>query len=425
VNHSTDAARFRWLVLAVFVLSTAINYLDRTTLAQLAAPISDEFHLSNAQYGLVQTAFFIPYAATATFAGLLIDNIGLNWAASLAVGLWSLAGIATGFSRGLVALVVCRAVLGLAEAGGIPAAAKAIHQYLRPAERSLGNAVNQMGVSFGIMAATPLATGMALWKGWRSAFIVTGLLGLLWIPLWNLVARVAPAAPLPKPEAGSRTAMLLDRRLWTFMVANALSMVGYSLWTVWTPKYFMKVHHLTLAEAAWYTWIPPLCALLGGIAGGWLSLRLVDRGVPALPARFRVCLLAAGISLVTALLPFAPHPAWTCAGISLSFAAVAAFSVNMYSMPLDAFGGARAAFAVSFLTASAGAIAATISYPIGKIVDLWGYAPVTSVAAVTPLAACAVLWGAKSIRESRGADPLFRGWSTERPSAGSPPRTVR
>lgn len=398
MNRASDAARLRWLVLAVFVLSTAINYLDRTTLAQLAAPISDEFHLSNAQYGLVLTAFFIPYATAAPFAGWIIDTVGLSWAASLAVGLWSLAGIATGLSRGLLALVICRAVLGLAEAGGIPAAAKAIHQYLRPAERSLGNALNQTGVSVGIMAATPLATVLALWKGWRSAFIVTGLLGLLWIPLWNGVARLVPAATLPKPDAAARTAMLFDRRLWTFIVANALSMVGYSLWTSWTPKYLMKVHHLTLAEAAWYTWIPPLCALVGGFAGGWLSLRLVDRGVPALLARFRVCLLAGGVSLLTVFLPYAPHPAWTCAGISLSFAAVAAFSVNMYSMPLDAFGGARAAFAVSFLTASAGGIAATISYPIGKLVDLYGYTPVTSVAAITPLAACAVLWGTRSIR---------------------------
>jgi ACS family hexuronate transporter-like MFS transporter len=322
----------------------------------------------------------------------------LNRAASLAVGLWSLAGIGTGFSRSLAALVACRAVLGLAEAGGIPAAAKAIHQYLRPAERSLGNALNQMGVSIGIIAATPLATALALWKGWRSAFLVTGLLGLLWIPLWNWVSRLVPSAPLPKPEAGARTAMLQDRRLWTFIVANGLSMVGYSLWTGWTPKYLMKVHHLTLAEAAWYTWIPPLCALLGGIAGGWLSLRMVDRGVPVLPARFRVCLLAGGLSLVTGVLPYAPHAAWSCAGISLSFAAVAAFSVNMYSMPLDAFGGARAAFAVSFLTASAGAIAAFISYPIGRVVDLYGYTPVTCVAAITPLAACAVLWGTRSVR---------------------------
>src|SRR5207302_9876170 len=129
----------------------------------------------------------------------------------------------------------------------IPAAGKAIHQYLRPAERSLGNALNQVGVSVGIMVATPLATVLALRAGWRSAFLVTGILGLAWIPLWNWAARRVPAVAPPKPEPTDRVAMLRDRRLWTFVVANALSMVGYSLWTVWTPKYFMTVHHLTLA----------------------------------------------------------------------------------------------------------------------------------------------------------------------------------
>ena len=398
MNAAPEAARFRWLVLSVFVLSTAINYLDRVTLAQLAAPISEEFHLSNAQYGLIWTAFYIPYTICAPLAGLLIDLIGLGRAATLAVGLWSLAGIATGFTRGLGGLVACRTVLGLAEAGGIPAAGKAIHQYLRPAERSLGNALNQVGVSLGILAATPLATGLALRTGWRSAFVVTGTLGLAWIPLWNWAARHAPASAPIKPEPGDRSALLRDPRLWTFIIANALSMVGYSLWTVWTPKYLMTVHHLSLGEVARYTWIPPLCALAGGLSGGWLSLRMVDAGVVPIAARFRVCFAAAVISLVAALLPFAPHPAWACAGISLSFAAVAAFSVNMYTMPLDAFGAARAAFAVSFLTASAGAIAATISYPIGKVVDLYGYSPVTSVAAVTPLAACALLWFTRSAR---------------------------
>jgi len=126
------AARFRWLVLAVFVLSSAINYLDRQSLATLAPLVRAEFHLSNAQYGLILTAFSIAYMASAPFAGMLIDGIGLNRAISLAVGLWSCAGIATGFTRGLGGLVGCRGVLGVGEAAGIPASGKAIYQYLRP-----------------------------------------------------------------------------------------------------------------------------------------------------------------------------------------------------------------------------------------------------------------------------------------------------
>jgi len=398
VTPRADASRLRWLVLAVFVLSSAINYLDRQALAMLAPVVRGEFRLSHADYGLILTAFSITYAAGAPFAGMLIDRIGLNRAISLAVGLWSCAGIATGFTRGLVGLVCWRAVLGIAEAAGIPAAGKAIHQYVQPAERALGNAVNQAGVSLGLILAPPLATWLAVRSGWREAFIVTGALGLAWIPLWNWTARRIPAAPPSKAEAGSAAGMLRDRRLWAFVLANALSMVGYSLWTNWTTQYLVDAHHLTLVQAAWYAWIPPLFALLGGAAGGWLSLRLVDRGLGAIAARARVCLMASLAALVTAAIPAAPTAAWASAGISLSIFAVAAFSVNMYTLPLDAFGGPRAAFAVSILVSSYGAVQAVVSPAFGKAIDLWGYTPVTTVAAVMPLAACAVLWGTRSVR---------------------------
>lgn len=397
MTHPADAARFRWLVLAVFVLSSAINYLDRQTLAMLAPVLRAEFRLSNTEYGFILTAFSLTYAAGAPFAGAMIDRLGLNRGISLAVGLWSCAGIATGFTRGLGGLVGCRAVLGLAEAGGIPAAGKAIHQYLRPAERALGNAVNQAGVSLGLILAPPVATYLAVRAGWRQAFVFTGLLGLLWIPVWNWAARHAGSAAAPKLDARSSAEMLRDRRLWAFVAANALSMIGYSLWTNWTTLYLVEVHRLSLVEAAWYAWIPPVFAAGGGFAGGWLSLHWMDRGLAALPARFRVCVAASVISLATAAVPLAPNAAWASAGISLSIFAVSAFSVNMYTLPLDAFGGARAAFAVSILVASYGGVQAIVSPAFGKIIDLYGYAPLTMVAAFMPLAACAVLWRTRSV----------------------------
>ena len=398
MTGNSDAARYRWLVLAVFVLSTAINYLDRATLAALAPTLRGEFHLSNTQIGWIGSAFNLTYAASAPFAGMLIDTIGLNWAISFAVGLWSCAGIATGFTRGLAGLVGCRAVLGAAEAAGIPAAGKAIHQYLRPAERALGNAANQAGVSIGAILAPPLAVAIAVRSGWRAAFVVTGALGLAWIPLWNWAARRARAAPLPKLKPGASAAMLRDRRLWAFVAANALNMTGYFLWFNWTTLYLVDVHRLTQQQSAWYAWIPPLFAGLGGVSGGWLSLRIAERGVGAAPARFRVCLAASVIALATAALPFAPNAAWASAGISLGIFAVAAFSVNMYTLPLDTFGGAPAAFAVSILVASYGAVSAVISPAIGAVIDAHGYTPVTTVVALTPLAACAVLWGTRSVR---------------------------
>jgi MFS transporter, ACS family, hexuronate transporter len=384
-------ARIRWLVLAVFVLSSAINYLDRQTLATLAKLVREEFGLSNTGYGMILAAFSVTYAAGAPFAGLLIDRVGLNRAIGAAVAVWSLAGIATGFTRGIAGLVACRAVLGMAEAAGIPAAGKAIHLYLRPAERALGNAVNQAGISLGLILAPPLATWLAVRYGWRNAFVITGALGLLWIPLWRRASRLAPIETAPASVPGAAYAILRQPRLWAFVAANALSMIGYSLWTNWTTLYLIDVHRLTLVEAAWYAWIPPLFATLGGAAGGWASLRWVEQGVPALDARFRACFAAALLSLAPAAIPLLPTPALASAGISLGIFAVSAFSVNMYTMPLDAFGGARAAFAVSILVSSYGAVQAIVSPIFGKVIDTHGYAPLCLVAALAPLAACGVL----------------------------------
>ena len=390
------AERFRWLLLAVFVLSSAINYLDRQALATLAPLVRAEFHLSRAEYGWILGVFSITYALSAPLAGMLTDRIGLNRAASLAIGVWSCAGIATGFTRGLGSLIGCRAVLGAAEAGGIPAAGKAIHLYLRPPERALGNAINQAGVSLGAILAPPLATWIALRSGWRHAFIFTGILGLLWIPVWNWAARRVPAAAAPAPAQSGAAEILRDRRLWAFVAANALSMVGYSLWTNWTTQYLVDAHSLTVRQAAWYAWIPPFVAMGGGFAGGWLSLRIMRGGTPAAAARFRVCFAAALLALVTAAIPAAPTPAWAIAGISLSFFAVSAFSVNTYTLPLDTFGAARAAFAVSLLVASYGAAQLVVSPAFGAIIDRYGYTPVTTFTALTPLAACAVLRGMRS-----------------------------
>jgi ACS family hexuronate transporter-like MFS transporter len=317
--------------------------------------------------------------------------MGLDRAILLAVAVWSCASIATGFTAGLAGLIACRALLGVAEAAGIPAAGKAIHQYLLPAERALGNAVNQMGVSLGLVLAPPVATWIAVRHGWRAAFIVTGALGLLWIPLWIRTARLAPAPQPQQQPLRHDLGLLRSPRLWAFVLANALAMVGYSFWTNFTVSYLVDVHRLSLTAAAAYSWIPFGFAALGGLGGGWLSLYWMRHGHAAVPARTQVCLLAALVSLATAAVPYLRTPAGSAAGISLAMFAVAAFSVNMYTLPLDTFGGARAAFAVSILVAAYGAVQALISPLFGSLIDHYGFAPVCRIAAVTPLAAFGVL----------------------------------
>ena len=237
--------RLRWVALSVFVVASCLNYLDRQILATLAPLISAEFHLSNEDYGYVLAAFSIVYTVAAPVAGWFIDRAGLNRGISFSVALWSLAGMLTGAVSSLTGLLFTRSALGLAESGGVPATGKALRLYLLPRERAFGNAISQLGLSVGAMIAPFAATGLAMRYGWRSAFVITGLVGFLWIPLWRWTAR-----RIPPVDDGSSTGarsplgvLLADRRLWGLIAANVLGMTCYTLWTNWTTIFLVREHH--------------------------------------------------------------------------------------------------------------------------------------------------------------------------------------
>ena len=187
------------MVVGVLVLSTSLSFLDRQVLAALAPILKQEFSLSNEGYGYIVSAFSLAYAIVALPAGAFIDRVGLTRGISAVVAVWSLAAMATGLTGGLAGLVACRAWLGAAEAGGIPATGKGFALYLEPRERAMGTALNQVGITLGMVAAPLFAGWLAVAYGWRAAFVATGALGFLWIPLWLVVLRWvrAPQADVP------------------------------------------------------------------------------------------------------------------------------------------------------------------------------------------------------------------------------------
>ena len=397
------SASARWAAIAVIALSSALNFLDRQVLAALAPQLMREFRLSLAQYGDVIFAFSICYALAAPLAGLFIDRLGLRIATSIAVAAWSLAGLATGLTRSLGQLVLCRSVLGVAEGGGIPSTGKACAVYLQPGERALGSGITQMGLSLGAVVAPILAESCARLWGWRSAFMVAGGLGFVWIPFWLWISRRAPAAARPAvnaqpaphsaelpPPAGAR-AILSDPRYLAILAANVLLMLVYSLWVNWTTIFLVRIHHLAQHQAnVQLAWIPPVFASAGGLFGGWLALHWFS-GHNIVTARLRIVLTSALALLATALIPFAPGAAAATALICLSFFACVLGSVNIYSLPLDLYGARHAAFAVSGLTSVYGLLQGAFSSVTGRVVDAHGFTPVCVVVALCPLGAWLVL----------------------------------
>jgi MFS transporter, ACS family, aldohexuronate transporter len=381
----------RWAVTGVLVLSTALSFVDRQVLAALAPLLKDQFRLTNEGYGYIVSAFSLAYAICAPAAGLIIDRVGLNAGITVAIGLWSAAGLATGLSGGLGSLLACRAALGAAESGGIPATAKGFALYLEPRERAMGTALNQVGITLGMVAAPLLVGWLAASYGWRAAFVATGTAGFAWIPLWLLAAGRVPA-PVRGADRMMATTPARDWRLWTLAAANILMMTVYSLWMNWTTVFLVSAHGLTLADAnRRLAWVPPVFASLGGLFGGWMSMRWVNAGSGLYAARLKACAVGAVLLTSTAFVPLAPGAGLATALICLSFFMAVAMSANIYAMPLDLFGAGRAAFAVSVLTASYGLMQTVVSPLFGWLIDHYGFGPVCALAGVLPLAALALL----------------------------------
>jgi ACS family hexuronate transporter-like MFS transporter len=384
-----SAFSLRWVAVSVFVLSSTISYLDKFLLSALAPLIMDDFHLNKAGFGFLASAFAIAYAAASLFMGWFLDRVGVNRGISAAVAWWSVAAVGTGLTQGLGALAFCRAALGIGESASVSAVGKLNGMYLKPEERALGAAVNGVGLSLGSSLA-PLWVYVAYTHTWRTPFIITGLFGFVWIPIWLAVSRTIPPHHREQTRVSRNKqtvsfALLRDSRVLLLMLVNVLWMGGFSLWTTWTTIYLTDVHHLSLKETPKYLWIPPLVSNLGGFFGGWLSLKWIKRQLEPVAARRRAVWVSALGGLLTLLLPFAPDAAWATFFISVSFFFILAGSVNIYAIPIDLFGPERSGLAISTLVFAYGLFQTVSSPIIGYLADHHLYTVVVWSVAIPPI----------------------------------------
>lgn len=378
--------------MSVFVLASALSYLDRQILAALAPTIKAEFGLRDFEYGWILSAFSLAYAIAAPFAGLFIDRAGLTAGICTSIGLWSMAGVATGFAGGFPSLLACRAWLGMAESGNIPSSGKTIATYLQPQERALGSGFGQIGISIGMVGSPLLATYLAQRYGWRTAFVAAGMLGFLWIPLWLWVTRGVPVNPVSELAPGSTADLIKDKRLWALVAANMLAMTTYSLWSNWTTIFFVNTYGLTQDQANYrVAWIPPIFAALGGLFGGALSMRFHRRGLPLIASRFRAALIGSSALLVTAITPHLDNSFLASLAISWSFFWTVAYSANLYALPIDYFGPERAGQAIAALTMGFGLLQTVLSTWIGWMVQTVGFSQVCLIIAFMPMLSYQIL----------------------------------
>lgn len=381
----------RYWVLFLLSFSTLVNYLDRQTLSVVVPTLRSEMALSSADYGNITTAFLIAYSAGQILAGGIIDRIGVRWGLAAFVAVWSLAAMAHGFAQTAMQLLVLRILLGLGEAGNWPAGVKAIAEWFPKTDRAFSIAIFDGGSAIGAILAPPLVAALTLAFGWRTAFLATGSLGILWLLFWMLLYKSNPDLPATtKPDA--LWAMLSNRQLLGLMATRFLATPVWWFYVFWLPDYLGKGRGLTMQEIGLFGWVPYVTVDLGKLAGGRWSDLLIAGGQGSFRAR-KTAMAAGALCMAGGLFVVEASSATAAlAWVSLATFGFGMWSANILALHADLFHSANMATAVGWTTAASGLGGAVFTWLTGRLVDSQGYSMVFAMAGLTSLFAFAVLW---------------------------------
>src|SRR5262245_15126004 len=191
----------RWYIGGLLFLSTVINYMDRQTLSVLAPYIKSEFHWTNSDFALLIISFRLAYAFGQTASGRLLDRIGTRSGLSLTVAFYSVAAMLASLASGLRSFCTFRFLLGAGESANWPGATKAVSEWFPARESGWAVALFDSGSSIGGALAPFLVLSIYhAFGSWRPAFIVTGVLGFVWLALFRTLYRTPEEHPRLSPD---------------------------------------------------------------------------------------------------------------------------------------------------------------------------------------------------------------------------------
>lgn len=407
--------RLRWLILGLLFLSTVINYVDRQALSVLLPTLRGELGLSSAAYGTITTAFLVAYTVAQFGSGLVIDRIGTRLGFAISIAVWSIAAMLHAFAQGPLSLGVLRFALGAGEAGNWPAGGKAIAGWFPPHRRAFAMAVFDGGSAIGAIVAPPVVAALAIYYGWRAAFVATGALGFMWLCGWLSVYRSPEShqwlsqearrqalgesgAPAATEAAAGRNSfvdnlrnLLGVRQLWGLMLTRMIATPVWWFYVFWLPDYLSKGRGFTLKEIGLFGWIPFLTVDLGKLTGGSISDRLLAAGRSATLARKSVmacgAVAMAGGVMVVGAETAGSAIAWVC----LATFGFGMWSANILALHADIFPSEVMASAIGATGMAASFGGAVFTMIVGVVVDRAGYGPIFWAAGMSAFVAFAAL----------------------------------
>ena len=395
MHTDRSLARSRNMLIGLLFFGTIINYVDRQVLSLLKPSIEAAYGWGDAEFAHFASMSQLAAASALIFVGWLIDRFGVRVAYGTAVALWSLAGIAHAFAATVSQFVAARVALVAAEAINTPAAVKSAAQYLPLRQRSLAMGIVNSAPNLGNIIAPLTVIPFAALFGWQAAFIVTGLLGFVWLAFWVAGTRklqpVASAAAEQATRPSLREAMR-DRITWAIAGAKAITDMFWWFFTFWLPDLFVKVFGLSQKELVGPTALAFTLAAIGALTAGFLFPRLLRGGLSVNRARKTAMLLYAAVVLPIPFALTADSPWKAAAIIGVALFAHQGFSTNIFGFAADTVPASRVGTVMAI-----GAIAGNLAgFGIQEVTG-WlltnghGYAPLFYAAAGAYLLALAFI----------------------------------
>jgi len=414
----------RWWVIGLIALATVINYIDRQTLNVLWPQISEELYPDKTMdqrkeiFGWISSIFLFSYAFGQGIFGKIFDKVGTRLGFIFSIGFWSIATALHALAKGFLSFAIFRSILGVAEAGNWPGAAKGNAEWFPAKERALAQGIFNSGAAFGGIISIPLIAFLAIHFSWQIIFIFVGLIGLLWLIPWMLIVKAPPEKhpwlsekernhileisgndKLDKvedqikgynPKTGK---MLTHKESWGVIIASAAIDPIWWLFVFWIPIYLNEVYGMNIKEIGIYGWVPYVGAMIGAWFGGLLAQNRMKAGWNTNKTRKAVITLGCLIMLPCFWLltdPGSPVNAVIIMAVIL-FGFQTAIG-NIQTLPSDLFGKKTVGTLSGFAGMSAKFAGVGLTSLVATLTMGGNYTPAFIVGAVLTLIVLASVW---------------------------------
>ena len=391
---SPRVGHYRWRIIALLFFATTINYIDRQVLGMLKPIITDDIHISEADYGYIVSAFQAAYAVGLLFIGRIIDKFGTRISYAVAIVVWSLAGCFHAAARGALGFGIDRFFLGLGESANFPAAIKATAEWFPVKERALATGIFNAGSNIGAVVSPIIVTCVTVAYGWQMAFIITGALGLVWMVFWLWCYRVpreakglsraeydyinqdekTASAAAPEEEGPRPTWWALMKQRSTVGICLARFVCDWVWWffLFWTPDFMEKAYGVHIQQMVLPLIVIYTFSSFGGIAGGYISSKLINTGHSVSFSR-RTGLLVCALLVIPVLLIPGMDSLWgSILIISLACFAHQGWASNIYTVVSDYYPKSSVATMTS-MSSFAGSIGGVLAASfVGNVLEITG-----------------------------------------------------